>query len=222
MKCLCIIALLLMILTGANGQNISLRDSLKKTSDISATYPDSVDLRLRKASLNLQLGEWQYAKDEYDYVLAKHPNNLSALYFRAYCNEKLHRYDFARLDYENLLQIVPGNFEGTLGLALLNQKSGRVTEAYDGINRLVNQYPDSSIAYAARAGIEQERKWYELAETDYTKAVSLSPTNTDFINSLVSVLIEEKKYSQARKWLDRLVTLGVPKGTLLDLYKKLK
>lgn len=55
--------------------------------------------------------------------------------------------------------LVPGNFEGQLGLALLNQKSKHFTEAFDQINSLVNQYPDSAVVYAARGGIEKERGW---------------------------------------------------------------
>ena len=126
-----------------------LRDSLKQAAEVLAYHPDSIDLRLRKASFNMQLQQWEYAKDEYDYVLGRNPYNVAALYYRAYANEQLRRYSFARLDYENLLKVVPGNFEGQLGLALLNQKDRRYTEAYNQINRLVELFPDCAVAYAA-------------------------------------------------------------------------
>ena len=90
-------------------------------------YPDSVDLRLKKARWNMELEEWARAKDEYDIVLRIDPTNIAALYFRAFANEKMGRYNFARLDYENLLSYVPGNFEAQLGLALLNQKDKHYT-----------------------------------------------------------------------------------------------
>ena len=99
-----------------------LRDSLSAASEALSFHPDSLNLRLRKASWNVQLEEWQYARYEYDYVLRRDPNNLAALFYRAFVNEQQKRYKFARLDYEHLLSLVPGNFEATLGLALLNQK----------------------------------------------------------------------------------------------------
>ena len=88
----------------SNAQDRShLRDSLSKALEALAYHPDSVDLILKKASWNIELGQWQYAKDSYDDVLRLEPYNLAALFFRAYANEKLNRLNFARLDYETLL-----------------------------------------------------------------------------------------------------------------------
>ncbi|MBP8686750.1 MAG: hypothetical protein KBH76_04005, partial [Prevotella sp.] len=96
---------------GISAQNTDnpFRDSLRIASNELSFHPDSVDLRLKKASWNIQLHEWNYAKDEYDLILKFNPRNLSALLYRAYVNVQLLRYNFARLDYQNLLTIVPGN-----------------------------------------------------------------------------------------------------------------
>ena len=142
---LTIAALFFVTVAFAQGR-ASLRDSLAVAVDRLSYKPDSLDLRLKKASWNVQLEQWQYAKDEYDYVLGCDPKNVAALFYRAYVNEKMKRYGFARLDYENLLSVLPGNFEGRLGLALLNQKDHRYTDAMDQINMLVAQYPDSAVA----------------------------------------------------------------------------
>lgn len=197
----------------------SLRDSLKVATEQLAYHPDSIDLRLRKAALNVQLRQWNYAKDEYDYVLRLYPDNIAALFYRAYVNEQLMRYKFARIDYENLLRLVPGNFEAQLGYALLNQKDKHYTEAYNQINRLVQQFPDSAVAYAARAGIEVERGMYELAEYDYSEAVRRHRTD-DYLLALVDVKLRLRKHSEARKLLDEMVRNGYPKGTLKDLYDR--
>lgn len=77
------------------------------------------------------LEQWSFARDEYDYILLREPDNIAALYYRAFVNEKLGRLNFARLDYENLLKRVPGNFEAQLGLALLNEKDHHYTEAFN-------------------------------------------------------------------------------------------
>ena len=61
-----------------------LRDSLAVAADSLAFHPDSVDLRLKKAAWNLQLGQWEYARAEYDYVLKLEKNNVTAYQYKAY------------------------------------------------------------------------------------------------------------------------------------------
>ncbi|MCR4772964.1 MAG: hypothetical protein K5854_01215 [Prevotella sp.] len=200
----------------------AMRDSLKAAAQLSAYYPDSTDLRLKKAAWNIQLEEWQYALDEYNTILAKEPSNLAALYYRAFVGEKLHRYKFARLDYQNLLQIVPGNFEAQLGLALLNEKDKHLTEAMDGINSLVSQHPARAEGYAARAGIEKGRGMLELAEYDFTEAIKRDPTNTDYILCRADTRIKLKRYKEAREDLDKLVALGISRAGLAEFYKQAK
>ena len=199
-----------------------LRDSLAAAAERLAYYPDSVDLRLRKAGWNVRLEQWDYAREEYDYILKRHPYNIAALFYRAYVNERQRRYSFARLDYESVLTLVPGHFEASLGLALLNQKDRHFTEALDQINRLVNQYPDSAVAYAARAGIEQERGMLELAEYDYSAAIERDACNKDYILCRAAVRLDIGRKREARDDLDRLVQLGTPRAALTEYYERCK
>ncbi len=218
-------ALFFSILLPVNGfaqQREALRDSLKKATEALAYHPDSVDLRLKKAAWNLQLEQWQYAKDEYDRVLSKDQRNIAALYYRAFANQKLGRYNFARLDYENLLQRVPGHFSALLGLALLNQKDNHHTEALNQINQLVSQHADSAVAYAARAGIEVEQGMLELGEYDYSEAIKRDRKNTDYLLNRAELRIRLGKTEKARDDLDRLVSLGVPRPALRIWYGRLK
>lgn len=214
---------MIMVAVGVRAQSHQdLRDSLAKASEALAYHVDSVDLRLKKAAWNIELRQWDYAKDDYDKVLFLQPDNLTALYYRAYVNEQLGRYSFARLDYENLLQHVPGNFEAQLGLALLNDKDHRRTEAMDMINRLVNQYPDSAVAYAARAGMEQGRGMLELAEYDYSEAIRRDVKNTDYLIARADIYITQGKKRQARKDLEELERLGISRVALAEFYRRLR
>lgn len=216
------LGLLLGLSAQAQEDRKALRDSLKQAMEELSYHPDSVELRLRKAAWNMQLGEWQYAKDEYDWVISHHPDNLAARYYRAYANTQLRRYNFARLDYENVLRVVPGNFDARLGLALLNQKDHHYTEAMDGVNLLVSSYPDSATAWAARAGIEKERDMKELAVYDYGEALRREPDNRDWLLARADLLIALHRYEEARKDLDRLVEIGVARGELREMYRKAK
>lgn len=168
------------------------------------------------------LEQWEYAKNEYDYVLNREPLNIAALYYRAYVNERLGRYNFARLDYQNLLTVVPGNFEAQLGLALLNQKDKHYREAMDGINILVEAFPDSAVAYAARAGMEKERKMYDIAVYDFDKAISIEPDNQDYKLNKIDALILAGRKEEAERCLNELVKAGTPKASLMELYKRCK
>ena len=199
-----------------------MEDSLAAARERLRMHPDSVDLILKKAGWNIKMGEYEYAKTEYDHVLHLQPNNPAALYFRAFVNTKLGRYNFARLDYTNMLAIVPGNFEAQLGLALLNDLDNRKTEAMDQVNMLVEQFPDSAVAYAARAGMEMERKQYLLAEYDYTQAITRDPTNQDYVLSRVHIYIVSRRFAEARRDLDLLVSWGVPRASLQTYYNAIR
>lgn len=213
--------LILLVCLGVNAQTSKeLRDSLAMVSRQLQRTPESIDLRLVKAGLNLQLEQWDYACAEYDEVLSRDPKNISALYFRAYVYEKQGRYAFARRDYQTLLAIVPGHFEAQLGLALLNDKDSRHTEALDQLNVICSQHPDRSEAFAARAGVEQERGLYDLAEYDFSQAIRIDPTNVDYRIARISLLLTMGRKEEARESLDDLVAKGVPKPSLEDLYKK--
>ena len=206
----------------AQSSSSALRDSLALATETLAYHPDSIDLRLKKAAWNIQLEQWNYAKDELDKVLFLNQTNIAGLFYRAFVNEKLKRYNFARLDYQNLLVLVPGNFQAQLGLALLNEKDQHHPEAYDGINNLIEQYPDSAVAYAARGGMEKERGMLELAAYDYAEAMRLDSTNQDYIVSHVDLLITLGRKLEAYDDLRRLQALGVQPGQLQDFYARLR
>ncbi len=215
-----IILLILLLPLTASAQTVKeMRDSLALASKELAHNPYSVDLRLKKAGWNMRLEQWEYALKEYDVVLKNDSRNVAALYFRAYANEKLGRYKYARADYESLLKIVPAYFEARLGLALLNQKDKHFTEALDQLNSLCNNFPDRSEAFAARAGVEQERGMLELAEFDYGEALRLEPDNIDYRLCRIDVRLRLGRKKEAKADLDELVKQGVAKPSLADLYR---
>jgi len=107
-------------------------------------------------------------------------------------------------------------------LALLNEKDKHYTEAYDGINSLIEQYPDSAMAYAARGGMEKERGMLELAEFDYAKAMELDAGNEDFAFNHVDILIQLGRKDEAYRDLKKLLDAGCQPGRLQGFYARLK
>lgn len=213
----------LVFATGAEAQSYAdLRDSLEVAVSQLRRFPNNINLRLNKASWNMLLEQWDYAKEEYDWILERDPKNVAALYYRAYIYEKQHKYKFARKDYETMLSIVPDHFNGQLGFALLCQKDMRYSEAMDRINILIEQYPDSAVAYAARAGLEADRGLNEVAEYDFSEAMRLDPSCSDYILNRADIRLKMGRKKEAREDLDRAVLAGVPRPALSEMYARCK
>lgn len=192
------------------------RDSLAKLNQAIAANPKSTDLRLKKAAINIQLNQWEYAVEEYGNVLRINPQNLAALYYRAYAQTTLRQYGLAKADYESFLQIAPINLEARLGLANVLERMGRKTDACDELNRIVQMFPDSAIAYAARALFEGSQKQYEPALYDWTEAIRLSPANVDYVVSKVELLLQLGRKPEARRELDEAISRGEPRYALKE------
>jgi len=195
------------------------RDSLAVINRQIARSPHSIDLRLRKAAVNIELQQWDYAVEEYSGILKHDPKCLAALFFRAYAYGELRRYDLARADYERFLIIVPRHFEAQLALALTCEKMGRKTETYDRLNQLVDLFPDSASAYAARASFERDQQMLAPAEEDWRQAHALNPTSADYHLSLIDILLQNGKREEARRQLD-LLSQKVGRAALREWYEK--
>ena len=198
------------------------RDSLETLSANLKQDPNNIDLRLRKAEADIQLEQWDYALAEYGRILRADEKNLAALYFRAYVHERQKHYDLAKVDYDAFLAIEPVHLEARLGLAHVLQKMGRRQDTVDELNRIVQMFPDSADAYAARAAYETEQQQWDVALYDWDEAVRRRPENVDFAISKVDVLLQLGRRGEAKECLDKLVRQGTPRGSLKDWYVKCK
>lgn len=198
------------------------RDSVSVLIEAINKAPKNIGLRLLKAEANINLQQWDYAVQEYGYVLRLDDQNLAALYFRAFCHTQLRHYDLAKVDYETFLTIKPEHFEAHLGLAHTLQKLGKKTDAFDELNRIVQLFPDSADAYAARAAYEAEQKLYEVAVYDWDEALRIQPGNVEYAISKVDALIRQGRRLEAREQLDAIVRRGTPRGALKQWYDQLK
>ena len=196
------------------------RDSLRSLNELIRQYPSSTDLRLRKAAVNIELNQWEYAADEYSRVLEQDSKNLAALYYRAYVNTHLRHYDLAKYDYEQFLSVMPKHFEASVGLAMVKKRMGRKAEALDEMNHIVQLFPDSTLAYVLRAGFEAEIGQVEPALFDWDEAIRREPRNADFVASKLEVLISQKRYDEARDEMKRAFRRGIPRAALKEWMDK--
>lgn len=198
------------------------RDSLDVLNTRIRKDPNNLNLHLLKAEANINLEQWDYALAEYGKILHADEKNLAALYFRAYVHMQQQHYDLARVDYESFLLIEPQHFESRLGLAHVLQKLGRKTETMDELNRLVQMFPDSADAYAARAAYETELKQYDIALYDWDEAIRLKPQMSGYVVSKADILIKLYRMDEAKKELKSAIKRGVPHYALKEWIDKCK
>jgi tetratricopeptide (TPR) repeat protein len=198
------------------------RDSLTVLNKLIAISPWSTDLHLRKAAVNLELKQWEYAIDEYALVLQHEPKNPAALFYRAYANTHLRRFDLARNDLSDLLAFLPRHFEARLSLAVVLQQLGRKMDALDELNQTIEIHGDSAVAYAARANLERQMKMDDAALYDWERAEQLAPKDPTYVVSHVDLLLVLERREEARRVLDAAVKRGLPKGMFLEWYEKCK
>ena len=196
------------------------RDSLEVLNAQIAKDPQNLNLHLLKAEANINLEQWDYALAEYGKILHADEKNLAALFFRAYIHTQQHHYDLARVDYEAFLRLQPTHFEARLGLAHVLQKMGRKTDTIDELNRLVQMFPDSADAYAARAAFETELKQYDLALYDWDEAIRRKPLQSGYIVSKADILIAQYRMDEAREELNAAIKRGVPRYALKEWLDK--
>lgn len=204
-----------------DGQNW--RDSLSVLNrQIAASTSWNTDLHLRKAAVNLELQQWQYAIDEYSLILQHQVQNPAALFYRAYAATHLRHYEAARHDYETFISLFPEHAEARLSLSYVLQQLGRKTEALDQLNIVVEMQPDSAVSYVSRAALEQDLQQYDAALYDWQQAIALQPLNADYVASRVDLLLRLRRKAEARRDLDAAVRRGIPQGLLRPYYLRLK
>lgn len=220
--------LLVIWLLGCQGMSFPLaaqtswRDSLSTLNRQIALSPRSTDLRLRKAAVNIELGQWDYAIEEYGRVLDIDADNPAALYFRAYAYLHQRLPQMAQRDYERFLMRSPRHFEARIGLAMAKRQLGRSTDAMDQLNLLVEQYPDSAVVFAARADYEAELKLYDAALFDWDEALRLQPRNVSFVGAKIELLCTLRRYDEARHTIGEALQRGVPTAALKHWTDQLK
>lgn len=198
------------------------RDSLSVLNRQIMSSEYSSDLYLRKAAVNLELQQWDYAIETYNDILRREPSNPAALFYRGYANGKMRRYELAANDYRSFLKVAPENIDGMLALAFICIKQGKNNEAMDNYNRIIEIFPDHSVAYASRALLESEDGFLDAALMDWDKAIEYDAKNIDYLVSKADLLIRMNRKADARRTLDEAVKKGASRGQLQEYYNKTK
>lgn len=184
--------------------------------------PYSVTMLLNRASLYLEVNNWDKAYLDYCNVLDIDRKNKEALLYRAYIYVQRRSYKEARIDYNTLLQEEPGHKTARLGLALLNQKELRYRDALEDFNRMITDYPEDISLLKARANLEVEMNTPDLALLDLETAAKLAPKDAEIYVMCGDIYLILKKKREAYVAFEKAISLGVARGELQERIKASK
>lgn len=190
--------------------------------------PMSVPILMNHATLSLEMGQDDKARADYSQVIELEPHNVEALLMRAYIYMNRRDYKFARLDYDTLLKVDPRHYSARLGLATLHQREARYGEALKVLEGMLADKGGSTpyaprelaVVYVSRAGVELDMRNTDLALMDLDEAIRLDPEQVEAYLMRGRVYLMQEKKTQAKRDLEKAVSLGVPQSEVRELLRQ--
>ena len=184
--------------------------------------PYATSILLNRAALYLDKGLNDKAYLDYCNVIDLLPENEEARLYRAFIYMHRHAYDEARVDYNVVIGKNPSHKSARIGLVLIDQNIGKTVAARNGINLLINDFPDDASLFRMRANIELEENYLDAALTDLEEAVKLNPKDAESFCQIGDICLSLHKKEEARKAFEKAISLGVARSMLQDRIKACK
>ena len=181
--------------------------------------PYSVTMLLNRASLYLEMDNWDKAYLDYCNVIDLDAGHPEALQFRAYIYMHRRQYQEAKNDYRRLLEVRPGDKTARIGMAMVNQKMFRYRESLEEFNRLIVDYPRDASLLKARAELEMDMNTFDLALLDLENAAKLTPDDADIYVMCGEIYLAQGRKREAYAAFEKAIELGVPRPLLQDKLK---
>ena len=184
--------------------------------------PYATSILLNRGALYLDRGLLDKAYLDYCNVIDLMPENLEARLFRAYIYMQQRKYDEARIDYNVIVGKDAKHKSARLGLVMLDQYQGKMMAAHDGLNLLVNDYPEDASLLKMRANLEVEENFLDAALADLEAAAKLNPKDAELCCQLGEVYLMLKKKDEAKHSFEKAISLGIPRSALQHRIKACK
>lgn len=196
-------------------QNKDYKGALSSLGLVLAIYPFSAEGHFLKGSALYLTGNLSEAHTEYDTALKLSPDMRDALERRAAVNYRLGNYQEAIADYESLLQkedVQSQRFDQFLSLANAYLRHGDLQKALDMYNRCLERKPNYVPAFLGKIAIWNERKMYERATSEASKALASNPDNKDLLILRARAYTGKKNFGAAQKDIDTLLKKNPKNG----------
>jgi len=168
-------------------------------------------------SVHTDLGQYKEAIEDLESAIRLNPEYETAFVALENVYDKQGRGDDFNSFLETIVAKNPGFYWAQSTLARRYKSLGRFDQALDHASKAVELQPDDAVNLERLAWAEQSKKELDKAYGHARKAVDLEPKNSDAIRTLVSILFEQKKYEQAVRELNALLTKNGDSVLVLSL-----
>ena len=201
------------------------KEAIETFTEVLRLNPADHGARMDRATTYLQDKNPQACITDCDLLMqaAQTDSLRERLFFlRGAAQLQCRQYSNARNDLEKVLSFNPSNANAPILLAMTLEKEGRPKEALQRISIFINAHPQDLNALLYRIHLEEEQKDWTALHNDYDQGILLAPDNRELYIGRAKVLIQQKYFSNARRDLNKAVSLGMPRAALHELYKQLQ
>lgn len=184
------------------GQLNQLEVGLEKVEKALKLQPEWNKALIVHAQLAMQSGDFELARMELEKVLQKTPDNIRVKQMLAQILVKQQAFDEAIETYQSILEIKPDDGESQFAIALIFLQQEKNDKALDYLHNLVNKPAWDAQASFYIGRIEYNKENDEKALIWFDK-VTRGPYVFDASMAAVSVLLSQKKYTEAKQRLDQ-------------------
>lgn len=168
---------------------------------------DSVIAYCAKANLLGLKGDYTAAKDIYEKVVERFPNNVIAKNGLAEILKQQGDYTAAKNIYEPILEQFPRNLVARNGLAEVLKEQGDYTAARDIYEQTVKRFPNNVFAIKGLAEVLKQQGEYKLLQRVYKETVKRFPNDLTARNGLAKLYKKYGNYESAKDIYKQ--TLGI-------------
>jgi len=173
-----------------------------------------VDPQLERAYEAVQRNDLDTAREIYQGVLQRDPNNHDALLGMAAVDVRLRNYEPAEARYLRLLELDPRDGYAQAGLLALRQADPVASESR--LKNLLASQPDSpQLLFALGNQYALQSRWSE-AQQAYFRALAADPENPDYAFNLAVSLDHLHQRPQAVEFYRRSLALADRRSATFD------
>jgi tetratricopeptide (TPR) repeat protein len=163
-------------------------EAMKSFDEAIALAPESPTAYVHRGRLRAQKGDNIAALVDAEQALKLQPGSLQARLLHAGLLSATGDFEKALEDLNLLRQVLPDSPEILLQIALVQQAAKRPREAIEAYDAVVQNDPNSAMAYRGRADAHLSLGEQKEAVADYSNALEIEPDNSGVLNNLAWVL----------------------------------
>lgn len=180
-----------------------LRDALNEVNALNITGRGQDDYLRVRALVKFHSGDTEGALQDVRGALNQNPDDINALQLNGDLLAKMHRNDEALQVYKKILTHDSGNQLALSSLGAVSRELGQDREAQRYLEKLAAAHPNSYVPHLALGDMYASRRDFSKAESEYQKAYSLAPRNSQVVAGGMNAGIEAHQFARTGQWLNR-------------------